>query len=222
MRSRMSLAAAFLGLAVLVPAARADDWVSLFDGKTLDGWTVRGGTAAYKVDDGCIVGTTTSSRINTFLCSKDYTDFVLELEVKLEDTRLNSGVQVRSHVYGKDAGGRAGIVYGPQCEIALNSARSAARFYDEARRGVWIAPIKPEAEGCFKDDGWNTYRIVVQGNRYRSWINGVAASDFTDDHDTQGFIGLQVHAVGQGQGPYSVRWRNIRIHELKPGEAVSN
>jgi hypothetical protein len=218
--SRWLLAAALL--AVLVPAARADEWVSLFDGKTLDGWTVRGGTAAYKVDDGCIVGTTTSSRINTFLCSKDYTDFVLELEVKLEDTRLNSGVQVRSHVYGQDAGGRAGIVFGPQCEIALNSSRSAGRFYDEARRGVWIAPIKPEAEDCFKDGQWNKYRIVVQGNRYRSWINGVAASDFTDDHDTKGFIGLQVHAVAPGQGPYSVRWRNIRIHELKPGESASD
>ena len=32
-------------------------------------------------------------------------------------------------------------------------------------------------------DGWNHYRIVVQGNRYRSWINGIAASDFTDDVD---------------------------------------
>ena len=61
----------------------------------------------------------------------------------------------------------------------------------------------------------------MQGNRYRSWINGVAASDFTDDVDKSGFIGLQVHGIAKGEGPYQVRWRNVRIQELKPGEEVS-
>ena len=56
-------------------------------------------------------------------------------------------------------------------------------------------------------------------NRYRSWVNGVAASDFTDDADASGFIGLQVHGIAKGQGPYQVRWRNVRIRALKPGEA---
>ena len=60
----------------------------------------------------------------------------------------------------------------------------------------------------------------MQGDRYRSWVNGVAASDFTDEMDRSGFIGLQVHGIGRGEGPYQVRWRNIRIKELKPGESV--
>ena len=97
---------------------------------------------------------------------------------------------------------------------------TAGRFYDEGRRGKWLAEIKPEAKEAFKDDGWNRYRIVVQGNRYRSWVNGVAASDFTDDVDSQGFVGLQVHGIAKGAGPYQVRWRNVRIRELKPGEPV--
>jgi Domain of Unknown Function (DUF1080) len=46
----------------LIPGVNglADDsgWVTLFDGKTLDGWKVNGGTASYKVEDGVIVGTT--------------------------------------------------------------------------------------------------------------------------------------------------------------------
>ena len=99
-----------------------DGWVPLFDGKTLDGWKVNGGTAAYKVEDGAIVGTTVEGSPNTFLCKGEYKDFVLELDVKC-DPRLNSGVQVRSHVYEKDDANpenrkRAGVVYGPQCEIA--------------------------------------------------------------------------------------------------------
>ena len=76
-------------------------WTSLFDGKTLDGWSVHGGFASYKAEDGTIVGTTVEGSSNTFLCKGDYKDFVLEVEV-LCDPKLNSGIQVRSHVYEKD------------------------------------------------------------------------------------------------------------------------
>src|SRR5581483_3705279 len=64
--------------------ARADEaeMVSLFDGKSLDGWTVRGGMATYRAEDGEIVGKTTEGSPNTFLCTnKDYGDFVLEFDV---------------------------------------------------------------------------------------------------------------------------------------------
>lgn len=218
--------APLLGLLLIlgcVSCGLADDgWSPLFDGKTLEGWTVRGGRAKYAVEDGTIVGTTVEGSPNTFLCKGDFKDFILELDVKC-DPALNSGIQVRSHVYDKDDpknSGRAGVVYGPQCEIARKETGTAARFYDEGRRGMWLAEIKPEAKGAFKDDGWNRYRIVVQGNRYRSWINGQPASDFTDDADTHGFIGLQVHGIAKDQGPFQVRWRDVRIKELKPGEQV--
>jgi hypothetical protein len=219
-----------LTLAVLIPlggGARGEGggWTPLFDGKALDGWKVNGGTASYKVEDGAIVGTTVEGSPNTFLCKGDYKDFVLALEVKC-DPRLNSGVQVRSHVYEKDDPNpensrRAGVVYGPQCEVARKETGTAGRFYDEGRRGKWLAEIKPEAQGAFQDDGWNRYWIVVQGNRYRSWINGVAASDFTDDVDKSGLVGLQVHGIAKGEGPYQVRWRDVRIKELKPGDDAS-
>jgi hypothetical protein len=198
--------------------ANDEGWVPLFNGKTLDGWKVNGGNAKYTVEDGAIVGTTVEGSPNTFLCKGDYKDFVLELEVRC-DPRLNSGVQVRSHVYGPD-NPRAGVVYGPQCEVARRETGTAGRFYDEGRRGRWLAEIKPEAKDAFKDEDWNRYRIVVQGHRYRSWVNGVAASDFTDEMDERGFIGLQVHGIPKGEGPYQVRWRKIRIRELKPGEEV--
>jgi hypothetical protein len=225
----------FVLVLLLVPGPRlalGDDdaagWASLFDGKSLDGWTVRGGFASYKVEDGVIVGTTVEGSPNTFLCRGDLKDFVLELEVKC-DPRLNSGVQVRSHVYDQDGPDpidpqkkrKAGVVYGPQCEIARRETGTAGRFYDESRRDRWICEIKPEAQGAFKDEGWNRYRIVVQGNRYRSWVNGVPSTDFTDDVDQRGFIGLQVHGIAKGEGPYQVRWRNLRLKELKPGESVT-
>jgi len=220
MRRKIVLGSGFTILSALCLSADAADesWKELFDGKTLEGWTVRGGFATYKVEDGTIVGTTAEGSPNSFLCKGDYRDFVLEAEV-LCDPKLNSGIQVRSHVYGSESP-RKGVVYGPQCEIAFRDSGTAGRFYDEGRRGKWLAEIQPDAKGAFKDDGWNRYRIVVQGNRYRSWVNGAAASDFTDDVDSQGFVGLQVHGIAKGAGPYQVRWRNVRIRELKPGEQV--
>ncbi len=207
--TRHALTILTLTLAVVVPLGESglaadEGWTALFDGKTLDGWTVHGGTARYSVEDGAIVGTTVEGSPNTFLCKGDFTDFELELEVKC-NPRLNSGVQVRSHVYGKDDAApenrkRAGVVYGPQCEIARKETGTAGRFYDEGRRGRWLAEIKPEARDAFDDEGWNRYRIVVQGNRYRSWINGSPASDFTDDVDRRGFVGLQVHGIARALG----------------------
>ena len=210
-----------LGLCLgAIAAAGEDGFVSLFDGKTLKGWAVKGGTATYKVEDETIVGATTEGSPNTFLCTeKEYADFELVLEVKC-DKDLNSGIQIRSHVYEKDTpmpgkAGRtvpAGHVYGYQCEI---SPSNAGNFYDEARRATWLAKLSADAQKAYKPDDWNTYRIVAQGDRIQSWVNGVACADFRDPTDARGLIGLQVHGIRKGAGPYQVRWRNIRIRELK-------
>lgn len=210
-------------------AAQESAWVSLFDGKSLDGWEIKGGKATYKVEDGVVIGTTVDKSPNTFLCRGPYGDFVLEFDV-LCDKPLNSGVQIRSHTYEKDTplpskGGKvrpAGDVYGYQCEIVKAEEGVAGNFWDEARRTKWLDDFskKPEAAKAYKDGEWNHYRIVAQGDHIRSWVNGVACADFRDDLDASGFIGLQVHSIPAGTGPYQVRWKNIRIRELKAGDKV--
>ncbi|MBI5395774.1 MAG: DUF1080 domain-containing protein [Verrucomicrobia bacterium] len=217
-------------LSLATGAARAADDAKMkpiFDGKTLNGWATKGGTAEYRVEDGCIAGKTVEGSPNTFLCTtRDYADFVLEFEVKC-DVELNSGCQIRSHVHEKDFTDekkrvrKAGTVYGYQCEI-MHTGGNAGNFWDEARRAKWLDDFskKPEAQKAFKDNEWNHYRIVAQGDHMRSWVNGVPAGDFCDKTDASGFIGLQVHGIKKGAGPYQVRWKNIRIRELKPGEKV--
>jgi hypothetical protein len=215
----------------ITTASMAEDngWMSLFDGTTLEGWTVRGGIATYKVEDGTIVGTTVEGSPNTFLCKGDFQDFVLEFDVMC-DKGLNSGVQLRSHAYEKDGPDpldpkkhrQAGVVYGIQCDIDLpGGIGQAGRFYDESRRDRRMAEIKPEAANVFKEGQWNHFRIVVQGDEYKCWINGIWVSGITDDMDKKGFIGLQVHAIPAATGPLHVRWRNIRIKELEKGEKVA-
>ena len=210
-------------------SASAADWLPLFDGKTLDGWEKKGGNATYTVEDSMIVGTTVARSPNTFLCKGPFGDFDLEFDV-LCDKPLNSGVQIRSHTYEKDTplpskGGKvrpAGDVYGYQCEITKAEEGVSGNFWDEARRTKWLDDFstRPEAAKAYKNDDWNHYRIVAQGDRIRSWVNGVPCADFHDDLDASGFIGLQVHSIPATAGPYHVRWKNIRLRELKPGEKV--
>ncbi|NQV31421.1 MAG: DUF1080 domain-containing protein [Phycisphaeraceae bacterium] len=185
-------------------------WESLFDGKTLKGWKQKNGTAKYEVVDGTIKGTTVEGSPNSFLCSRPYTNFELELDV-LVDSRLNSGIQVRSSSMPEYRDGR---VHGYQVEIATNG--SAGFIYDEARRG-WLSKDRsdPLSKAAFKDGQWNKYRIVCIGDHIRTWVNGVPVADVTDDMTGRGFIGLQVHGF-RGDTPAWVQWRNIRIKQIKP------
>ncbi len=90
------------------------DWVPLFDGKSLEGWTQKGGKAKYEVEDGVIVGKTVPGTPNSFLCTKKlYADFELEVEFKVHQ-ELNSGVQIRSNSLPDY---RNGVVHGYQVEI---------------------------------------------------------------------------------------------------------
>lgn len=186
-------------------------WVSLFNGKDLAGWTQKNGLAKYEVKDGCIVGTSVPNSPNSFLCSsRDYGDFELEFEVKV-DAALNSGVQIRS---ASTPGYQSGRVHGYQVEIAVGGFSGG--IYDEARRGKFLNAEQPtEAiKTLLKDNEWAKYRIVCQGDHLQTWVNGVKVTDLKDDMTKSGFIGLQVHGVGDRTDPLRVSWRNIRVREL--------
>lgn len=223
----------FLFAACLLGTGRlpaAPEWVSLFDGRTIDNWVIKGGNATYRVEDGVIVGTTgPAGGVNTFLCTRrDYGDFELEVEAWC-DKASNSGIQIRSHTY-RQATPQAsqpkrrrepGEVYGYQCEIADNDKCTSGNFWDEARWTKWHDDLtkKPGTCAAFKPGTWNRFRIVAQGDRIRSWVNEVPCADFRDATDATGFIGLQVHHT-RVEARHQVRFRHIRIRELAPGDAV--
>ena len=187
------------------------DWVSLFDGKSLKGWKQLTGHANYYVEDDCIVGSSVSEKVNSFLCTeKHYGDFILEFEVKV-DQGLNSGVQIRSNQF-KDY--KNGLVHGYQVEIDPSERAYSGGIYDEARRG-WLNDLKDneEARKAFINGQWNKYRVECIGDSIKTWVNGVPAADLVDSMTLSGFIGLQVHAT-QTKEPLRVRWRNIRIQDL--------
>lgn len=203
--------------------SRADDagLVDLFNGNDLSGWTQRNGTATYRVEGDSIVGKTSEGSPNSFLCSdKLYGDFELMFDVKV-DSALNSGVQIRSQSVGDVPEGR---VNGPQVEISTDGF--AAYVYGESAGG-WMTPDADRAaHKYFKENEWNSYRIVAFGNHIETWLNGHQVSDLTHEEKykshPKGFIGLQVHGIGKGQGPYEVRWRNLKLRDLSNFKSLYN
>ena len=213
------------------PSPEAEGWVSLFDGKTLDGWKPSTlGNATYEVKDGTIYGKTKEGSPNTFLLSeKQFGDFELQFEVKVHD-KLNSGCQIRSREKTEEdlvttgKGGKPAKdlnrFHGPQVEIESSPGQSGY-IYGEATGRGWLSP-EPQEKGhshdYVKNGEWNQFRIVAKGARIQTFINGNTVADLSDEkiYEThpKGHIGLQVHGIKKGTGPFDVAWRNIRIKEL--------
>ncbi|MEN8200971.1 MAG: DUF1080 domain-containing protein [Bacteroidota bacterium] len=211
------------------PVSGQEQWIKLFNGENLEGWSVHSGQAKYRVEDGCIVGQAVPNSPNSFLCTdREFEDFILEFEVLLVDPELNSGVQFRSQIadselvfwFRNDKGEYkpnripADRVYGYQVEIATGGAGGV---YDEARRAMlpwWPDPDSKEGK-VFKNKKWNKYRVECKGDAIKTIVNGVVVNDFRDGLSRKGIIGLQVHDVGEDPTPYQVRWKNIRILPLE-------
>lgn len=203
----------FFSLLLCCAASAQNGWINLCNGKDLSGWKVLGGKATYKVEDGAIVGTTVAKTRNTFLVTeKEYGDFVLELDIYVEDENGNSGVQTRSQ-YDAAAFNGEGKVYGRQCEVDPSWRRWTGGVYDEGRR-EWIYPLQlnAAAQYAYKPHTFNHYKIECIGNEMKTWVNGIAAAYVVDTIDTKGFIGLQVHSVAdEKQAGKKVIFKNIRI-----------
>ncbi len=189
----------------------------MFNGKNFDGWKQLNGKAKYTIENGEVVGTTVFGEPNSFLATeKDYGDFVLEFDFKVDST-MNSGVQFRSLSRPEFKNGR---VHGYQYEIDPSRRGWTGGVYDEARRDwLYTMDLNPATKPAFKQGQWNKARIECIGQHIRTWINGAPAAYVVDDATTKGFIALQVHSISDKKDEgRQIRWRNIRLQTegLKP------
>lgn len=203
-----------------------NEFMNLFDGKTLNGWKCVAGSGEYTVENNMIVGTTVAGSPNTFLATeKEYGDFVLEFDAKIDDTASNSGVQIRSHFDANDNNGK-GRVYGYQVEEDASSRAWSGGIYEEGGRG-WLYPVtlNPSAQNAFKAGVFNHYKIEAIGNTIKTWVNDIPVACLIDAKSPNGFIALQVHSVSDASmAGKKMYWKDIRIKTsgLKPEALPAN
>lgn len=199
----------------------ANDWQSLFNGKNFSGWNWQkyGGDATYKIENNAIIGLNGPNH-NTFLATtKTYANFELVFEVFLPNT-LNSGVQIRSHIkdeLDKDLQLETHI-YGPQIEIEQSPGQSGYLYGEGLNIGWLTAEAEKNPHSFFKNNDWNQYKIIANGPRIQTWVNGHLISDYSDPktylNHYKGTIALQVHSDKRATATLQVKWRNIKIKEL--------
>jgi len=173
----------------------------LFNGKDLSGWKIHGAEKWY-VENGEIIGESGPEKGFGYLSTdKSYKNFILDAHFFLEK-QGNSGVFFRSSIEGV-------IIDGWQVEV---QGPNTGGIYESYARG-WLCKPSEKLRDMLKPNDWNYLRLYVNGDTVTVWLNG---REMCNVHDKQvgagdGFIALQIHHGGG----VKVRWKNIRIKELK-------
>lgn len=190
-------------LSLLTANKKAVSSKSLFNGKDLTGWTIHG-TEKWYVDKGELVCESGPDKQYGYLSTdKSYKNFILTLNFKLE-ANGNSGVFIRSGIEGTK-------ISGWQVEVAPPGLHTGGIYESYGRE--WLIKPKPEDEGILKATDWNVMRIQAKGDEITTWLNGKQIVYLKDEKigAGKGFIALQIH----DGGGIKVRWKDIRIQELK-------
>lgn len=181
------------GAPVIVAGDTEEGFVSLFNGKTLDGWHLMNG-AKFVAEDGVIK---LNGGRGWLRSDKEYSDFVLKLELRFMKPKQDGGVFLRASKEGKGWPGRR---YEVQSE---NSPRMAKIFGAKHKLNVELAQkaLRPVGE-------WNEYEIKLVGPKIEVRLNGELVNTSDDlSKLTRGYIGLQ------GEGGFH-EYRNIRVKDL--------
>lgn len=206
------------------PGEREPAFEPLFDGKSLAGWEPHVGFSRARkeepggkwwVEDGCLVGAPDDQGKGGFLwVDRVFSDFVLKTDVRLEYP-IDSGIFLRC-----GSGGRSH-------QVMLD-------FVSTPHIGAIFVPFQgfvhrcPEGMAALRRADWNRLEIRIEGEpaRIRVWLNETLITDFQHTADStrgappSGGIALQAHPPSGAPAPNSaagsVRFRNLRIKQLKP------
>lgn len=187
-------------------------FVSLFDGKSLDGW--EGNDRFWKVKDGILVGQNTDDSGASFLrTNKTYKNFILRL--KFRHITGNSGINFRSH------SGREDQLIGPQAEMADIKLPKWHLVYgilvDEGGPRAVISDMAPNQKSkvlaSIRKADWSEFEIAANGDHFTLKVNGITTVDLNDDKIfPSGVIGFQLKAGTE------IEFKDIEIQELPDAE----
>jgi hypothetical protein len=190
----------------------AEGFFPLFNGETLDGWTIRGDNhRAYAAQGGHLL-ITGQGNGGWMFTDRPYANFVLRLEYKLHPEGGNSGVAVRATPTGNPS------FSGMEIQVVAPAPPSVSSA------GALLAAVAPQVQADKPAGEWNAMEIVCDGPRVQTTLNGQVLYDINiDTYDSpdkentplperarEGFIAIQDHAD-------HVEFRNIRIKPLPGG-----
>ena len=200
-------------LATLSTCAWAEDegFVSLFDGKTFNGWKVGKNADAFKIQDGMIVvnGKVAHLFYDGPVANHDFKNFIFKAEVKTFPSS-NSGIYFHTK-YQEEGFPKFGM------ESQVNTTHK-----DKIKTGS-LYRVKDVYEAASKDGAWYTQEIIVKGRHVEVKVDGKQVLEFTFPPEAErelvlptkmnylprGTFALQGHDPGS-----TVHFKNIRVKVL--------
>ena len=180
-------------LSISVLPAQENDWINMFDGKTLNGWKANENPDSWQVKEGTIVGD--GERSHLFWMERQCRNCEFQADVKISDGG-NSGMLFRA-AWGP------GFPKGYEAQV--NSTHK-----DPVRTGSLYGFVKIYEE-LVPPDTWFNQHIIAQGNHIVIEVNGKKVVDFADEKNTfaEGYLVLQQHNKGS-----VVAFKNLRMKPL--------
>lgn len=217
-----------LALASALPAAEEEGFVSMFNGKDLEGWETKPG--GWRVEDGALTAQSTEEAP----CLKHHylywrgaepADFVMRFKYKIVGEGGNSGIQFRSEERPDwDTWGyQADIEAGPQWSgclfqhdrggVVMRGKRAVIKEDGTREEEEFVAG--EDLQKVIKENDWNDYEVVAEGSHITLRINGHLMSE-VDDRDEKlackkGLIALQMHPGP----PMKIQFKDLRIKIIK-------
>ncbi|MDQ2901355.1 MAG: DUF1080 domain-containing protein [Acidobacteriota bacterium] len=190
-RNRLRLISITLACAALLPGADRG-WISIFNGKDLDGWKANQNPESWSVKDGAIVGDGAASHLFWMVRECENCEFKADVKISAGG---NSGMYFRT-AFGP------GFPKGYEAQV--NSTHK-----DPKRTGS-LYNFKNIYEELVPPDTWFNQHIVAQGNHIIIKVNGKTVVDYVDEKNTytKGYLALQQHNKGS-----VVMFKNL---EMKP------
>lgn len=210
--TRRSLLAGF----ALAGAVRgADEWVPLFDGRTLEGWTPNESPGSWSVRDGSIAADGPRSHLfyTGPVRGADFKNFELKFEVMTRPL-ANSGVFF--HTKTQPSGWPA---QGFELQVA-NTALGAGSYRERKKTGS-LYGVRNVYKAFARDDEWFELHAIVAGKRVQTFLNGMPLVDYVEPTPPfedpegrgrflqRGTFALQCHDPGS-----KVFFRNFRVKPL--------
>lgn len=200
----MTRLAALAAVLAVVPSAAgsgqagAQDWVSLFDGRSKAGWTMTG-PGRFHVRNGALVSSGGMGLL--WYSRRRFGDFELQVDWRVAERCDNSGVFVR---FSRPRSPLDAVATGYEVQIDDCDPRGLSH-----RTGSIYDHAPAMRLGSLPAGRWNRYSIRAVGQRYTVFLNGNRVAQLDGSRGRVGYVGLQNHDPGS-----RVSFRRIRVRPL--------
>lgn len=190
------LAAILCGVVLFTLAAApadTDGWISMFDGKTLNGWKANERPESWTVRDGTITGDGEASHL--FWMERECENCEFKADLKIGHAG-NSGMYFRT-------------AFGPGFPKGYEAQVNASHT-DPVRTGSLYSFVKI-LDTLIPEDTWGTQHIIAQGNHITIKVNDKVTVDYVEatNRYAKGYLALQQHNKGS-----VVQYRNLMFRPL--------